>query len=93
MLKKISIIIVIMQEENFSEMESQMDSMNPTTQESQDSQDIDRTALFLEIIQNYSFLYDLSHRDYRDNEKKNNAWRSIGEALGWSGKDKIGGYG
>lgn len=42
--------------------------------------------LLLEVIQNYDFLFDLSHRDYKNSKEKDDAWREIAEIVGMTGK-------
>lgn len=43
-------------------------------------------ALFIEAVQNYEYLYNMSHRDYKDHKKKNLAWNEIGMIMNLTGK-------
>jgi hypothetical protein len=38
-------------------------------------------GLFLELIQQYPFLYNKQRKDFKDTVKKNNAWKELAETL------------
>lgn len=42
-------------------------------------------VLLIETIQLYPWLYDKSRSDYKDNNKKNNAWEAIADAMSLTG--------
>lgn len=35
----------------------------------------------IELVRDYTFLYDLSDRRYSDNQRKDNAWKEIAKQL------------
>lgn len=41
--------------------------------------------LLIDIIQQYPLLYDKSHNDYKNNNKKENAWQAIASTLDSTG--------
>lgn len=40
----------------------------------------------IEIVKNYPILYDTSHPEYKDKQKKNETMEEIGQFLGVDGK-------
>lgn len=46
---------------------------------------MDEEKLITEV-KNHSMIYDNSHRFYKDNYKKEKAWKDIAEAVGVDGK-------
>lgn len=38
-------------------------------------------ALLIELIQQYPVLYDKSRKDFKNQQKKNNAWKELAETL------------
>lgn len=46
---------------------------------------MDEEKLITEV-KNHSMIYDNSHRFYKDNYKKEKAWKDIAEAMGVDGK-------
>jgi hypothetical protein len=43
----------------------------------------------IELVREYSFLYDLQDKRYSDAPKKDAAWREIAQELHTSGKERI----
>ncbi|KAB0805202.1 hypothetical protein PPYR_02172 [Photinus pyralis] len=52
-----------------------------------DADQTDVTGLLIELIQNYEFLYDLSHKEYKNAKKKEDAWKEISEITRCSVED------
>lgn len=48
---------------------------------------MDEEKLITEV-KNHSMIYDNSHRFYKDNYKKEKAWKDIAEAMGVDGKSR-----
>lgn len=46
----------------------------------------DKTGLLIELIQQYEFLFNLGHKDYKNNFKKGEAWTQIAGVLNMTGK-------
>lgn len=46
----------------------------------------DKAGLLLELIQNYECIYDLKHKDYKNNRKKDHIWAEIASILHTNGK-------
>lgn len=47
--------------------------------------DIDDGQL-IELVRQFSVLYDIKHAGFRNNEQKNNAWKTISEVMNASGE-------
>lgn len=47
----------------------------------------DKAALLIEVIQQYEFLYNLKHKDYKNNRKKEESWHEIAILLNSTGKE------
>ncbi|XP_064469881.1 transcription factor Adf-1-like [Ornithodoros turicata] len=39
----------------------------------------------IELVRRFPYLYELSHPDFKDTQRKENTWKSIGEKLGVTG--------
>ncbi|XP_031328169.1 transcription factor Adf-1-like isoform X1 [Photinus pyralis] len=46
---------------------------------------VDVVGLLIEVIQQYEYLYDLSHKDYKNTKKKELAWKEISDITNVSG--------
>jgi hypothetical protein len=47
----------------------------------------DKTGLLIELIQQYEFLFNLGHKDYKNNFKKGEAWTQIAGVLNMTVED------
>ncbi|XP_031328170.1 transcription factor Adf-1-like isoform X2 [Photinus pyralis] len=48
---------------------------------------VDVVGLLIEVIQQYEYLYDLSHKDYKNTKKKELAWKEISDITNVSVED------
>lgn len=51
----------------------------------EDGDNVTEMCLFVDLVQGKPCLYDTENPNYKKKDFKDNAWRLIGEAMGWEG--------
>lgn len=59
--------------------------MEESQVESEFVEGVETEELLIDLIQNYEYLYNMSHKDYKNNIVKEAAWANIAAALKISG--------
>ena len=51
-----------------------------------DSEETDHKVTLISLVEKHRFLYDLAHKDHKDKNKTEKAWKIIATEVGQSGK-------